>query len=703
MPEGSLSDLQQVAGNQFRSSADHSPPLQKASRNKDTSHQKQVRSEASGAIRHSDPVAAVLVPWCERIDTILQQRNRELLERVETTLQAHYRGQRSRSCTWDDALDALAFGSEEVNSPKSPTSPKLERWKTVSTEGGLMLANKRQCIDENELEELALRKSEERLIRQQTQLPGEMPEVQEPTAWRRCRQRLQELVASHQFESLSAVLILTNSALIGVQVQMLADSGYAQEGLSADIFFGVHQTYAFAFLVELILRIVAQGRLFWWGSDKASLLWNYFDLLLVISGTLEAAVEMSLAVTNQRQTQTEDVSFSHKVRIVRTLRVTRLLRTMRAVRFIRGLRSLVYSIFYTLKALVWSLVLLIMIIYLFGIFFADSVNSYLASRKELDEDTEEALKLYFGSLHVSMHTLFASISGGIDWGKALRVLIQIDWTFAYIFEAYIAFVCFAVLNVMTGVFCQRAMDMADQDQESAVMVVKLEQDRLADWASDLFKRFDPDTEGNVTFGGFEKAFQDEQVKETLQALDISPDEVWDLFKLLDTGKSGDISEQEFVDGVMRLRGGAKSLDMALLVEENRQIKLKISDFEEQRDSMNRLESQIRFLVKSIQAIPKAMAEQEKQEEHMTKMKQMSQEPKHVAALVPLLQARPLVQVEEPAPPLSCSSAPQAPACAPPALGEPGRLHFTEDVHFFGGPVLSANQDESFIQMPGRPT
>ena len=42
-----------------------------------------------------------------------------------------------------------------------------------------------------------------------------------------------------------------------------------------------------------------------------------------------------------------------------------------------GLRTLVYSIFYTLKALIWSLILLLMMMYLVGILLTDAVLAHV--------------------------------------------------------------------------------------------------------------------------------------------------------------------------------------------------------------------------------------------------------------------------------------------------------------------------------------
>ena len=71
--------------------------------------------------------------------------------------------------------------------------------------------------------------------------------------------------------------------------------------------------------------------------------------------------------------------------------------------------------------------------------------------QEIPPESDEAL-LYesFGSLHLAMHTLFRSITGGLDWAVYAKALAEVNWLWTYLFTAFIAFSVFAVLNVMTG-------------------------------------------------------------------------------------------------------------------------------------------------------------------------------------------------------------------------------------------------------------
>ncbi|CAJ1337572.1 unnamed protein product [Effrenium voratum] len=70
-----------------------------------------------------------------------------------------------------------------------------------------------------------------------------------------------------------------------------------------------------------------------------------------------------------------------------------------------------------------------------------------------------------------MLSLFMSIAGGVSWVEVLAPLkfISSAWTVCFLF--YIAFTYFAVLNVVTAVFCQSAIEAAQSDQVTMVQTL----------------------------------------------------------------------------------------------------------------------------------------------------------------------------------------------------------------------------------------
>merc|ERR1719188_2055197 len=65
-----------------------------------------------------------------------------------------------------------------------------------------------------------------------------------------------------------------------------------------------------------------------------------------------------------------------------------------------------------------------------------------------------------------MISLFLAVTGGFDYEIPLATLKSVHESMFWIFLAYVSVISFAVLNVVTGVFCQKAIKYASEDLEN---------------------------------------------------------------------------------------------------------------------------------------------------------------------------------------------------------------------------------------------
>eukprot|EP00434_Breviolum_minutum_P005390 symbB.v1.2.004753.t1/scaffold275.1/size244369/23 len=169
-----------------------------------------------------------------------------------------------------------------------------------------------------------------------------------------------------------------------------------------------------------------------------------------------------------------------------------------------------------------------------------------------------------------MHTLFRSVSGGIDWGIVAHVLGEVHWIWMYLFSLYVGFVMFAVLNVMTGIFCQVAVESSWNDPQLLLQHSIVERERQRDLIRQLYHHFGQNLgRRKITLVDIEEQFDSDGVQGLFSVLDIYPGTAWDLFKQLDINGDACISEEEFVSGILRLKGVAKSWDMEIIAQEQR--------------------------------------------------------------------------------------------------------------------------------------
>jgi len=190
---------------------------------------------------------------------------------------------------------------------------------------------------------------------------------------------------------------------------------------------------------------------------------------------------------------------------------------------------------------------------------------------------EAVLNINFGSLLTAMRTLFGCICGGVEWILVVAALDSINQVWSSLFMFYISFCLFAMLNVMTGVFCQGAIEGAERDQEMLVHTVMSDRSVYLDGLRKLFEVIDDDNDGSVTVKEFEEHFNDDAVRSLFLALQLDPADAWELFVAIDGDGSGTIDAAEFLDACLYLRGPAKAINLAGVKRDVMKMKLQIDE------------------------------------------------------------------------------------------------------------------------------
>jgi len=389
-----------------------------------------------------------------------------------------------------------------------------------------------------------------------------------------CRRKLKEFLDSKPITFICFVLIFTNVIFVGVEtdLKMLELDHEDTPAVPWNI---IGYIYTGAFTIEVTIRMIAEGSSFFAGSG---MWWNVFDLIVVFASILESTSEMLLGAIGPGMTQN---------RLLKALRICRIARTLRIGRmacFISALRVLIMSVMVTMRSLFWALLLLLMMLYAFAIFFTSTLFNFLESPEEIAEADIELLRKYWGTVPRSAFSLFCAISNGFSWYDVCTLLAIVSWFNVVIFLGYFIFAYFALLNVMTGVFCQHALDSANLDKEIATTQLLADKSRWVDAVSEVFHKVDNNKSGSLDLAEFQQHVNDEKTIAHFAALDIDVTDAWAVFKLLDVSKEGSVDLEDFVDGLMRVRGPAKAIHIADLKHENAVVTRKLEAFMEIVDS-----------------------------------------------------------------------------------------------------------------------
>jgi hypothetical protein len=230
-----------------------------------------------------------------------------------------------------------------------------------------------------------------------------------------------------------------------------------------------------------------------------------------------------------------------------------------------------------MKTLLWGLMVLIMIIYFFAVLFVQVVTDHLFDKVELHPQ-EVKMQIFFGSLWSGMATLFMSVTGGLNWEIIVTSLRYIDPFAELPFFAFIALTQLAVLNILTSIFVENAVKVANGDRDAVIREHLSSEESFIEVMRDMFHEADTQQCLELTWDQFAKYLSDPRVKAMFTALDLQVTEAQGLFQLLDLDGNGVVDAEEFVLGCVRLKGGAKSVDTAMLLFENKRMFKKQASF-----------------------------------------------------------------------------------------------------------------------------
>eukprot|EP00746_Dinoflagellata_sp_MGD_P074396 gnl/MRDRNA2_/MRDRNA2_30055_c0_seq1.p1 gnl/MRDRNA2_/MRDRNA2_30055_c0~~gnl/MRDRNA2_/MRDRNA2_30055_c0_seq1.p1 ORF type:complete len:839 (+),score=177.60 gnl/MRDRNA2_/MRDRNA2_30055_c0_seq1:66-2582(+) len=374
---------------------------------------------------------------------------------------------------------------------------------------------------------------------------------------RKAQTPLQRFVKHRNFDAFFGLLILSNAFLTGFETEYRASNLGTQVPLVYDL---LNLIFCMAFLLELILRIFAFKFVFFYGKECS---WNFFDLAVVSSSVIEELLKWT------KQSSASGPNGITTVRVLRLLRLVRMTRVVRALRFMHELRVMVLSICGSFRPLLWTCALLLLLLFVNGVYITQVVNDYRSDPENVAWLPE--LEYYYGSVSTAVYSLFMSVSGGVDWGDVSEPLTAISSVFPVYFSFFIAVVVFTYLNVVTGIFVDNALKTAESDRD---VMIQEEMSRRHAYAAEVeivFREADSNGDGLLSYEELATHFADDRVGAWLGTLGIDSHAGHALFDMLDEDGQGFVDITDFVQGCFRLKGNARNIDVAMMQFEQRKL------------------------------------------------------------------------------------------------------------------------------------
>lgn len=365
--------------------------------------------------------------------------------------------------------------------------------------------------------------------------------VQNKTVW---------LASTDWFDNLATLMVFVNAVYIGVETELNRPT----DGKENDVWFGFEVFFTVFFMLELMVRIVGQG------SDFLRYGWNIFDFLLVTISTGDLVIS-SLLQGRGGDGAEGNLEF---VNIMRILRILRLARLIRLLRFFKELWLLVAGVIHSFRTLTWTLVLMVLTIYVFAIVMTRTLgHRFGCDRASAGDSCDGQMDQWWGEVPRSMFTLFQLVTTE-GWSDIVRTsMTHNGWMVAF-FIVFMFFTSIALMNVMIAVIVENTLENASALKHDAAKAMDKETEKALSKIFEVFTIADVNNDGGVSKDEFLKALQNHEVLGLLSEVQIDLVGAEELFDILDFDESGELDVHEFLDGCMRARGPARSKDILAL-------------------------------------------------------------------------------------------------------------------------------------------
>eukprot|EP00928_Gymnodinium_smaydae_P020336 TRINITY_DN17862_c1_g1_i1.p1 TRINITY_DN17862_c1_g1~~TRINITY_DN17862_c1_g1_i1.p1 ORF type:complete len:914 (-),score=216.55 TRINITY_DN17862_c1_g1_i1:106-2787(-) len=365
---------------------------------------------------------------------------------------------------------------------------------------------------------------------------------------------LADVAGSKLFENFTAMVILMNATCVAFTSNWEITHIGEDTPMSFKV---IEMMFLGYYTLELWIRLLVHR--FYFFCFGAETYWNWFDLLLVMLSWQDAYLTFFVPLDAFQDDETGS-NFGF-MRIFRLAKLAKILRAVRVIKVFRELSLILDSFKKSACSLFWCFVMLAFVLYVFALIFLQGLAAHLATSTVTPEDKALALK-WFGSVDVSMCTLYKAVTGGNDWDMYYRVVGLCGQFYDTAFLFFTFFFIFALFNILTGIFVEKSVAAGQPDRDELIMRQCRKSKREAEEFRILCRHFDSDQTGTISFDEFVTCMQSERMVSYMASVGLEIHDVEMFFKIVaGAGDYDEVNIDRFVEGCMSMKGQASGLDM----------------------------------------------------------------------------------------------------------------------------------------------
>jgi len=347
--------------------------------------------------------------------------------------------------------------------------------------------------------------------------------------------------------------VIANTVALFVQLQVLGMVANTSLGIATYngwstaefILQALEYFFTAVYIVDLALQLYA-FRLSHFRS-----VFNIMDSAIVVITSLEVFILTPLA---------SSVGNVSVVRLLRLAKVSRAVKVVRTLKSFESLRVLVAVMWFSIGSCFWSLVFLFVFQIMGSVFMCHSLHDFI-----IDASQDLALRVWVNDMYgdglKSFWTIFELTFSGCWPTYARRIVEEISPLYSLFFFMYVYVVVFVATRIVAALLMKETLSQYSNDAECMVN----ERAKKSSWVkaslSDLFEEADTDNDGLLSVKEMRALFAHQKVKLWMKELGVDANDPDTLICLLGDGDGCGVNQDDFLHGITRLKGEARSQDL----------------------------------------------------------------------------------------------------------------------------------------------
>lgn len=340
----------------------------------------------------------------------------------------------------------------------------------------------------------------------------------------------ERLLASKWFEIVTGIIIFVNMLTIGIEAQLSLSRTGVPEWVET-----MEKAFLFIYTLELLARVMAGGFRAFWNA------WFLLDFFLVAVGVL------AIMLRWLGPDSPLSIDGFEKILVFRALRLLRLVRALRMFEHFKVVWHLVYALLSAGRTVLSATALIAFTLYIFACVAVEIITKDVVILE--NDETYEIVQTYFSSLPRASLTLLQFVTLDSIAAVYSPLIMTRPYLGAY-FASILIFVSIGLMNLITAVIIEGAMESSKEKREEERMEMKEKIRQSLPGLLDMFFSLDTERTGRI----HRDQLQNNALQHLPQALldNLPIDDVVDLFDILDVDENNYLTQAEFVEGLLNM-------------------------------------------------------------------------------------------------------------------------------------------------------